>query len=125
MEKPKFKLIGGLEDNGNMSTYQGWYTSAEVDTYIDKLFKDAVVVYSSWQTYYNGWDRWTTELDNDSHKGLVVGIEKIEYPKDCAHEPIKMVLTPGNGSVTVSYANETTCSKCGKKLKAKWEVANE
>lgn len=115
MEKPKFEIIFAQTQDTNIKFIA--YDSQKVDEYLDKLFKDAVEVFgdptqSKWTEGY--------PVKGDTHQALLINIEEIK-PKECEHEPMfkcNGIDDHSNAFVFGRYE----CVKCGKKLKAKWEV---
>jgi hypothetical protein len=123
MTKPKFNAqwITHPSGSGGFSyASEQYYLKHEVDAYIDKLFKDAVRVYCK-RDIMMGLVEWSQAQQfngSDTHQALLIGIEPLEK-KECEHEAqlVWSVMDRETGFKKVQ------CSKCGKKLKAKWEVA--
>jgi hypothetical protein len=118
MEKPKFYEHWLFCDRYGREA--SFYDKRDVDIFIDKLFKDAVRVSGS--RVDGEWimteDICKQSKPTDTHQALLIGIEEIK-PIACDHKIV--VISEGiNGPLeNVVWG----CGKCGKKLKAKWEVA--
>ena len=115
MEKPKFN---GL--NTNVGNY---YNAWEVDAYIDKLFKDAVRVYGTYDKEFSsavGSYEGFGQMKNfdPTHAAYLIGIEPIEK-KECEHSAVVTTEALTYMHKVLDYSH---CAKCGKKIKAKWEV---
>lgn len=102
MEKPKFESLAfDLACNTGQRPTAEFYRKNEVDAYIDKLFKDAVIVFCG--KYING--KWFAEehnsLDEHSYRAMLINIEEIKS-KECPHDWL------------VPSGNRTTCKLCGR-----------
>lgn len=87
-----------------------FYDRDGVDKWLDQLYEvlgKAKVVYAHKNNIGN-FGTWSSELQDESHKALLIGVEPIEK-KECEHKP-------------KHYRFDEAICECGKKLKAKWEV---
>jgi hypothetical protein len=121
--KPKFEqlLIFPPIDNVSSRPHGPYYRCSEVDAYIDKLFKDSVHVCGFYDEDKKA-EAFGTRMENHNptHKAWLIGIEEIKPMVSFSHEHVWDSYKNNEG-----LPDEMRCRECGKKLKAKWESADE
>jgi len=131
--KPKFEIrcvldaefnpINGMLNYPETTSMRRYYKAEEVDAYIDKLFRDAVVVHGNMGDSCYAWHR-NKPNDHDTHQALLIQIESLASAV-CEHVPQPLyadIKLNKDGHTAVTYGKEWSCAACGKKLKANWEV---
>ena len=117
------------------SVYSPQNMADQSNAKLEKLFADAVRV--TGPTPRAKKPLWSEdESSEDTHQALLICVEPLEK-KECEHELPAMhsYIVTSNGSELVHIwpedvasalgVREFKCEKCGKKLRAKWEVAGE